>query len=104
MNIRVMPVTSPAASTPGYHFYRIDQQGHSWGAPEIADCRSDAGAIAHAKQILTGYVIEVRQGLRTVMRVEPEILPPGRCLKRVTSPAHQRPPQRARTVSWFPAL
>ena len=76
MNIRVMPETGPAAPTPGYHFYRIDQRGRSWGAPEIADCRSDVEAIAHARQILTGYVIEVRQGLRTVMRVEPEILPP----------------------------
>jgi hypothetical protein len=73
MNIRVMPVTSSATPTPGYHFYRIDQQGHSWGAPEIADCRSDVEAIAHAKQILTGYIIEVRQADRIVMRVEPRV-------------------------------
>jgi hypothetical protein len=73
MNIRVIPVTSSAAPTTGYHFYRTDQQGHSWGAPEIADCRGDAEAIAHAKQILTGYIIEVRQADRVVMRVEPGV-------------------------------
>jgi hypothetical protein len=72
MNIRVMPVTtSPAAPVPGYRFYRIDQHGQSWGSPEIADCTGDAEAIAHAKQILTGYVIEVRQADRVVTRVEP---------------------------------
>jgi hypothetical protein len=72
MNIRVMPkATSPGAPTRGYCFYRIDQHGHSWGAPEIADCPGDAEAIAYAKQILTGYVIEVRQADRVVTRIEP---------------------------------
>ncbi len=71
--MNVIPVaTSPAAPVPGYYFYRIDQHGHSWGTPEIADCPGDAEAIAHAKQILTGYVIEVRQADRVVTRVKPE--------------------------------
>ena len=74
MNIRVMPkATSPAAPTRGYCFYRIDQHGRSWGSPEIADCPGDADAIAYAKQILTGYFIDVWQADRKVKRVEPEI-------------------------------
>jgi hypothetical protein len=58
---------------PEYRFYRVDQHGQSWGAPELAECIGDEEAIAHARKILTGYVIEVRQADRAVTRVEPGI-------------------------------
>jgi hypothetical protein len=57
----------------GYHFYRVDRHGHSWVSPEFRDCAGDEEAVAHAKQIITGYVIEVRQADRVVARVEPEV-------------------------------
>jgi hypothetical protein len=40
---------------PEYRFYRVDQYGHRFETPEVADCPGDDEAIAHAKQILTGY-------------------------------------------------
>ncbi len=58
---------------PEYSFYRVDEHYHRLGPPEVADCASDDEAIAHAKQILTGFVIEVWQAVRLVKRVEPEI-------------------------------
>jgi hypothetical protein len=44
---------------PEYRFYRIDRRGHRLGPPEVADCANDDEAVAHAKRILTGYVLEV---------------------------------------------
>jgi hypothetical protein len=58
---------------PEYRFYRVDQYGHRFETPEVADCPGDDEAIAHAKQILTGYFIDVWQADRKVKRVEPEI-------------------------------
>ena len=58
---------------PEYRFYRIDRRRHRLGPPEVADCANDDEAVAHAKQILTGYVLEVCQADRMVKHVEPEI-------------------------------
>jgi hypothetical protein len=58
---------------PKYHFYRIDQYGRSWGLPEIVQCANDEMAVAHAKKILTGYMIEVRQSDRVLTRIDPEV-------------------------------
>ncbi len=58
---------------PEYRFYRIDRRGHRLGPPEVADCTNDDEAVAHAKRILTGYVLEVCQADRMVRHVEPEI-------------------------------
>jgi hypothetical protein len=66
-----------SALMPEYRFYRVDEHGYLLPHPEVADCPDDDEAVAHAKQMLTGYVIEVRQGLRLVKRVEPDIPPPG---------------------------
>jgi hypothetical protein len=55
-----------------YCFYRVDRHGRRLGPPEAADCPSDDEAVVHAKQILTGYIIEVCQADRIVKRVEPE--------------------------------
>jgi hypothetical protein len=40
---------------PEYRFYRVDQYGHRFETPEVADYSGDDEAIAHVKQILTGY-------------------------------------------------
>jgi hypothetical protein len=61
------------AALPEYQFYRVDEHCYLLPYPEVADRPEDNEAVAHAKQILTGYVIEVRQGIRIVMRIEPEI-------------------------------
>jgi hypothetical protein len=58
---------------PEYRFYRIDRRGHRLGPPEVADRANDDEAVAHAKRILTGYVLEVCQADRMVKHVEPEI-------------------------------
>ena len=60
-------------AVPEYRFYRIDRRGHRLGPPEVADCANDDEAAAHAKRILTGYVLEVCQADRMVKHVEPEI-------------------------------
>jgi hypothetical protein len=54
--------TTAAPIIPEYRFYSVDEHGYLLPHPEVADCSGDDEAIAHAKQILTGYVIEVRQG------------------------------------------
>jgi hypothetical protein len=59
--------------SPKYHFYRVNQAGRRVGTPEVADCPNDDDAIMRARQILTGYVIEVCQADRIVRRVPPEI-------------------------------
>ena len=58
---------------PEYCFYRVDRRSHRLGSPEVADCANDDEAVAHAKRILTGYVLEVCQADRMVKHVEPEI-------------------------------
>ncbi|MGA2818763.1 MAG: hypothetical protein ABSE67_21220 [Xanthobacteraceae bacterium] len=58
---------------PKYSFYRVDKYGRSWGLPEIVECKNDEVAVSHAKRILTGYAIEVRQSDRVLMRIEPEV-------------------------------
>jgi hypothetical protein len=58
---------------PKYSFYRVDKYGRSWGLPEIVECKNDEMAVAHAKKILTGYIIEVRQSDRVLTRVDPEV-------------------------------
>ncbi len=51
---------------PEYRFYRIDRRGHRLGPPEVADCANDDEAVAYAKRVLTGYVLEVCQADRMV--------------------------------------
>jgi hypothetical protein len=58
---------------PKYYFYRVDKHDRSWGPPEIMEYSRDEEAVAYAKQILAGYLIEVRQSDRVVTRIEPEV-------------------------------
>jgi len=51
----------------------VDRHGHRLGPPEVAKYSSDDMAIAHAKQMLTGYIIEVCEADLIVQRVESEI-------------------------------
>jgi hypothetical protein len=56
---------------PLYRFYRLKKGGHTAGPPEILDCRDDASAIAKAKELLNVLEIEVWDGARRVINLQP---------------------------------
>ncbi len=57
---------------PVYRFYYVDSDGHISEPPRIADFRGDRGAIKAAEALLNGKAIEVWDGGRIVIRLEPK--------------------------------
>ncbi len=54
-----------------YRLYVLSSDGHITGPPDTIECEDDRGAIETAKQLLDGKAIEVWDGNRLVIRVEP---------------------------------
>jgi len=57
---------------PEYRIYTVKKDGHLIGPPKVVECPNDEAAVTEAKQLLDGLVIEVWQGPRVVMRLEPK--------------------------------
>lgn len=56
---------------PDYRIYTVKKDGHIVRPPEVVECINDAQAVEVAKKLLNGQLIEVWQGPRVVIRLEP---------------------------------
>jgi hypothetical protein len=59
-----------------YRIYLFDQHGHIDRPPTIVECADDQAAIEQAKQYLNGRFVEVWDGARRVIRLDPIHLTP----------------------------
>ena len=55
-----------------YRFYVVDSKGRVFQPPRIANCKDDAHAIRYARLFLDRQAIEIWEGARRVMRLEPK--------------------------------
>ena len=55
-----------------YRVYVLEEGGHIRKAPAVLDCEDDAEAIQRAKQLLDGKPIEVWEGARVVIKLQPK--------------------------------
>jgi hypothetical protein len=55
-----------------YRIYKISPDNHIAGPPKVVECASDQEAVDIAKQKLNGLALEVWQGARTVIRLQPQ--------------------------------
>jgi hypothetical protein len=55
-----------------YRIYTVKKDGHLAGLPAVIECQNDEAAVAEAKQRLDRLVVEVWQGARVVIRLEPK--------------------------------
>lgn len=56
---------------PEYRIYTVKADGHLLGPPAVVECADDQDAVKEAKQLLNGQLIEIWQGTRVVMRLDP---------------------------------
>ena len=56
---------------PEYYLYTIKKDGHSDGPPKVVECQDDEAAVKKAKQLLDDRLIEIWEGARVVMRLDP---------------------------------
>jgi hypothetical protein len=54
-----------------YRVYKLGTDGHISEPPEVLECADDDTAVAQAKQLLNGSVIEVWNEARVVARLDP---------------------------------
>ncbi len=59
-----------------YRVYVMDSEGHINDPPEVIDCPDDEAAVARARQMLDGRVIEVWHGARRIVSLGPTRAPP----------------------------
>lgn len=57
---------------PEYRIYTVKKDGHLQGPPKVVECPNDLAAVNEAKQLLDGLIIEVWEGPRIVMRLDPD--------------------------------
>jgi hypothetical protein len=60
---------------PEYYFYTIKKDGHTAAPAKVRLCQNDEEAVAKAKQFLDGHLLEVWEGARIVIRLEPDQAP-----------------------------
>lgn len=53
-----------------YRAYHVDEHGHFRGVPQILSAETDEDAIAHVKQLLDGYDVELWEGGRLVTKLK----------------------------------
>jgi len=58
-----------------YRFFLIDQNGRIAGPATILECLDDRAAVAQAQQHLNGRAVEVWNGARMVVRLDPILDP-----------------------------
>jgi hypothetical protein len=56
---------------PEYYLYTIKKDGHSAEPPKVVECQDDEAAVKKAKQLLDDRLIEIWEGARVVMRLDP---------------------------------
>jgi hypothetical protein len=54
-----------------YRVFTVDRDGHFIGFEPLV-CANDAEAIEHAKRLVVGHAIELWNGERLVIRLEPK--------------------------------
>lgn len=57
---------------PEYKIYSVRKDGHIARPPDVVECVNDEAAVQVAKKLLDGQLIEVWEGPRVVMRLEPK--------------------------------
>jgi hypothetical protein len=57
---------------PEYYFYSIQKDGHTTGPPKVRRCDNDEEAVANASLLLGDHLLEVWEGARVVIRLEPD--------------------------------
>ena len=55
-----------------YRLYQLDPKNHIVGPPDVIECASDQEAVTLAEQDLNGLAVEVWDGARKVIRLEPK--------------------------------
>ena len=55
-----------------YRVYVLDRDGHVAGPPQVLHCANDDEVTAQARQSLNGNSIEIWEGARRVVRLEPD--------------------------------
>ena len=68
---KMTPVHAPGGAMPEYRIYTVKKDGHLRGPPKVVECPNDLAVIKEAKQFLDGLLIEVWQGARVVIRLDP---------------------------------
>lgn len=57
---------------PGYRIYSVTSGGHIERPPQLVECDNHEAAVQVAKKMLDSLIIEVWEGPRVVMRLEPK--------------------------------
>jgi len=55
-----------------YRIYKLSPDDHIAGPPDEMECASDQEVITHAEQQLNGSAVEVWEGARIVIRLQPQ--------------------------------
>ena len=56
---------------PDYRIYTVKEDGHLAGPPRIVECTNDEIVVQEARHLLEDQLLEIWQGPRVVMRLDP---------------------------------